>query len=582
MTAASVLATALGGRKNGVGWRACCPAHDDKSPSLDITEKNGMVLFVCRAGCSQDAVLDALRGRGLWDTKPQANGHDHSHDTNATPPDKHPELGTPDHRYEYTTATGRTLGYVYRWEAKPGRRKEFRPLWRIDGRWQWKGPPDPRPLYGLADLAAHPDKPVLIVEGEKTAEGAKDHVDGYVVMTWPSGSGSVGHLDLAPLAGRDIVLWPDNDEGGRKAMRALADRLVSAKRVRGVKLPEGLPEKWDLGDAIPANLDPIALCGRAIDVRLDRLSSLKLVDAAALLAADFKPPRWAIPDLVPEGLTILAGKPKTGKSWAALDFVVAVGSGGKALGNLQCEAGPALYLALEDTQRRLQGRLRAVLQGAPFPSGRLAISVTWKKADEGGLEDIRAWLTAHPDGRLVVVDTLAKMRGRPDRDKGVYDNDYSSVGAFKALADEFAVPIVLIHHLNKGTTDDPVMAVSGTAGLTGSADTILVLKRQPGETFGTLYVRGRDVVETEIGIQFDNDTGKWLHVGSVADHVRSEQRKEIIDLLRENVDGMTPIQIADELGRKRGAIRALLMKMRRAGDVSQLPSGKYYVARMGN
>ena len=569
MTAAD-LAKALNARAQGKGWMACCPAHEDGTPSLAInTGENGKILFRCYANCTQDAVIAALRGKGLWHT----NGHDHS-----IPPERHPELGIPDIKYEYTTADGAVSGCVYRWNARPGGRKQIRPVWRIDGIWQWKAPPDPRPLYGLAELAAFPERPVLLVEGEKAAEGARDHVADHVVMTWPGGTGAVQHIDLAPLKGRDVVLWQDNDEPGKKAMRAITDRLSDARSVKGVKLPDGLPDGWDLGDAIPADLDPIALIGRAVDVRVDRLASLKLVSAATLVAADFKPPRWAIPKLVPEGLALLAGKPKSGKSWAALDFAVAVASGTSAFGNIPCEAGDVLYLALEDTERRLHGRLKAVLQGAPAPA-RLDIAVTWRRADEGGIEDIRAWLVTHPNARLVIVDTLAKIRGNPDRNKGVYDNDYAAVSAFKSLADEFGVAHLALHHLNKAGNDDPVMAVSGTAGLTGSADTILVLKRNPGEAFGLLYVRGRDVIEAEIGLQFDDSTGKWLHVGGADDHRKSEQRRALLRVLGDNVDPMYPAEIAAALDKQQSTIRQALLRMHRVGEVSRLPNGKYYAAK---
>jgi DNA-binding transcriptional ArsR family regulator len=121
--------------------------------------------------------------------------------------------------------------------------------------------------------------------------------------------------------------------------------------------------------------------------------------------------------------------------------------------------------------------------------------------------------------------------------------------------------------------------VSGTAGLTGSADTILVLKRNPGEAFGLLYVRGRDVIEAEIGLQFDDKTGKWLHVGGADDHRKSEQRRAILRVLGDNVDPMYPAEIAAALDKRQSTIRQALLRMHRAGEVSRLPNGKYYAAK---
>jgi RecA-family ATPase len=125
----------------------------------------------------------------------------------------------------------------------------------------------------------------------------------------------------------------------------------------------------------------------------------KLTSAAELVAREFKEPKYAVPHLITEGLTILAGKPKIGKSWAALDFAVAVAGGYSALGNIDCEQGDVLLLALEDNDRRLQQRLKAVLQGKAAPSA-LIYATEWRRADAGGLDDLAAWLTAHPRGPL--------------------------------------------------------------------------------------------------------------------------------------------------------------------------------------
>lgn len=300
-----------------------------------------------------------------------------------------------------------------------------------------------------------------------------------------------------------------------------------------------------------------------------------LVSAADLLTRDFRPPKWAVPDIVPEGLSILAGKPKTGKSWLALDFALAVAAGSHAMGTAKCEAGDVLLLALEDTQRRLHGRIRAVLQGSPAPDA-LVIATEWRRTDNGGLEDLAAWLTSHRAlARMVVVDTFQKVRGARRRDDGVYADDYAATAAFKKLADEFTVPIVLVHHLNKEGNTDPLMAVSGTAGITGSADTILVLKREPNDPHAILYVRGRDVNEAEIAIRFDNETGKWWKLGKADDWRITEERRAIIRALTDNGGAMFPKEIALATRKKQDAVRFLLFKMVKDGTVTKLADGRY-------
>jgi RecA-family ATPase len=313
-------------------------------------------------------------------------------------------------------------------------------------------------------------------------------------------------------------------------------------------------------------------------IRFSRQQRLGIVSASDLVAREFREPRWAVPDIIAEGCTILAGKPKTGKSWAALDFAVAVGGGYAALGNINCPQGDVLLLALEDNDRRLHQRLKAVLQGQTAPAA-LQIATSWRRADEGGLDDLSAWLTDRPQARLVVIDTLQKIRGQRSKNEGVYADDYAAVGAFKTLADKHNVPFLVVHHLRKEAAGDPLESVSGTAGITGSADTILVLKREPKDAFAVLYVRGRDVPEAEIAMQFDEATGKWLRLTGADDFRRSKERNAILRVLIELGEAMSPAEIAEAIGKPRssGSVRMLLSRMRKAGELMRRDDGKYAI-----
>jgi hypothetical protein len=171
------------------------------------------------------------------------------------------------------------------------------------------------------------------------------------------------------------------------------------------------------------------------------------------------------------------------------------------------------------------------------------------------------------------------VRGKPGRDQGVYASDYEAIRPFKAVADEYGVPIGLVHHRRKEASDDPLASVSGTQGLTGSADNIIVLNRKPKESHGTLYARGRDVIETEIALQFEEATGRWLQLGAADDFRRSEQRRAILRILVESVDPLMPAEIAAATGKRQGTIRQALMRMHRDGEVSCLPNGKYFSVR---
>jgi putative DNA primase/helicase len=140
--------------------------------------------------------------------------------------------------------------YVVRTD-RPDGGKSILPVTWDGSKWLWKAPPAPRPLYGKRQLALKPDAPVLVVEGEKTADAAALLYPSAVVITWPSGCKAIDKADWSPLAGRRCVLWPDADAVGREAMAKLAIRLLKAgaTQVRIVHPPADVPEGWDLADA---------------------------------------------------------------------------------------------------------------------------------------------------------------------------------------------------------------------------------------------------------------------------------------------------------------------------------------------
>src|SRR5829696_5751155 len=148
--------------------------------------------------------------------------------------------------------------------------------------------------------------------------------------------------------------------------------------------------------------------------------------AAQLMALELAPVRWVVPDILPEGVAFLGGKVKMGKSWMSLALCVAVATGGVALATKRVEQGEVLYLALEDHQHRLQERIRKLLAGDSAPVG-LHMAVEWPRADEGGVEHLGAFLSAHPETRLVVVDTFARFKTRAAGRRSQYDEDRDAV-----------------------------------------------------------------------------------------------------------------------------------------------------------
>lgn len=297
------------------------------------------------------------------------------------------------------------------------------------------------------------------------------------------------------------------------------------------------------------------------------------ITASDLQKKQFRPVSWVVNDIIPDGLTMLAGKPKIGKSWMVLGVAVAVAQGGYTLGNRKCVEGDVLYAALEDNERRLKARMSKVCHKSEWPP-RLTFWTSMSRLEEGGLDEIRAWIKNAENPRLVIIDVFTKVRRAKSNNEGIYDADYLAAGPLKALADEAGVAFLIVHHLRKMAADgDPLDMVSGSTGLTGAMDTILVLNREPSGV--TLYGRGRDIEELEVALEFEKDVCHWRVLGEASEVRMSAERRAVLDALRAEGEAMTPKMIADVTGRPGGTTRRLLHSMVFDGEVKKAGRGKY-------
>jgi AAA domain len=293
-----------------------------------------------------------------------------------------------------------------------------------------------------------------------------------------------------------------------------------------------------------------------------------LITAETLQSKHFNQVRIILPDLIPEGTTILAGKPKVGKSWLALDICMAVADETRfVLGDKRPIHGDVLYIALEDNQRRLKKRIAKIAQGRACWPNRLALHTEWKRLDQGGLEDIEAWCKSVKEPRLIWIDTLAKIRPIGGPNEHAYAADYRAIEGLQRLSGQYQVGIVLNHHLRKMASDDAFDEVSGTLGLNGAADTIIVMKRHAGMM--KIHVQGRDIESAEFAAEFNRHTCRWRIVGDADEVFRSEERQAIIAALKDAApEKMSIGDIVAVTGRRdRNATKVLLHKMRTAGEV---------------
>jgi RecA-family ATPase len=292
------------------------------------------------------------------------------------------------------------------------------------------------------------------------------------------------------------------------------------------------------------------------------------------MALQIKPLVWVVENILPEGLIIFAGKPKMGKSMLALDLALCVARGSVALGGAQVDEGATLYLALEDGHRRLQDRILK-LAGTSVP-GDLHLWTDVKQMDVGGLDQIDDWLKIHPGTRLVVIDTLARFRPQAKRGANVYLEDYQLLAQLKSLADRHHVALMLIHHLRKETGVDPLEQISGSTGLTGAADTILIMTRTRGnQSEAQLLVTGRDVEETKLTLQSDAQSMQWKSVLPAQGQNVSKERSAILDALRLAGMPLGPTAVAQMVNKPTNDVKQLLHKMLKDGQIEQPTPGKY-------
>lgn len=301
-------------------------------------------------------------------------------------------------------------------------------------------------------------------------------------------------------------------------------------------------------------------------------------------AQEFPPLSYAVPGIIPEGLGILAGPPKAGKSWLALGVLLDVAAGGLALGAVPVGDGrPVFYLALEDGDRRMQSRARVLLgEDIPIPA---RFSYITRVLPPEVPDLIREWLEFHGTSRpLVVLDTLGKVLRSTRPGEGAYERDYAVVGALKAVADDFpGSTVLLVHHTRKAPSEDFMDSVSGTNGMNGAADFSLVLSRRRHDDSGTLQVSGRDVHESEFALSSEGN--RWVLTGGSADAAaRAAEAARVTagvgDRMAQVVDFVTsrggPVSVKEvEVGLEFPEARRYLARAVEAGRLDRAGRGLY-------
>lgn len=293
---------------------------------------------------------------------------------------------------------------------------------------------------------------------------------------------------------------------------------------------------------------------------------------AELLDTEFPEPKWIVPGIFTEGLVLLGGRPKIGKSWMSLQLAGAVATGGKFLGR-SIDQGAVLYYALEDSPRRLKDRIQKL--GIPRDAPINIIQET-RPLQSGGYDDLARELQ---DGHyaLAVIDTLTRAVPGLDQNEGRFIGPLMARLQMLALEQATCLQIDDHHRKAAGFTpseiDDPIGATAKVA----ACDEVAGIFKQQGKLGARFLVTGRDIEPVDLQIHFDGLTGCWQLLGESNEMEISEGTADILTALAEG--GKMPLSgVVNFTGQLKGTVYKRLSELVNQGRVGieTIQSKKYY------
>jgi len=302
------------------------------------------------------------------------------------------------------------------------------------------------------------------------------------------------------------------------------------------------------------------------------LNNLATKTDSEILAMEYESPDFVVPGFIPVGLGILAAKPKSGKSLMMMDLANSLANGSKFLGRFDLPENEVLYLALEDTEPRLQTRL-IKLSEDPNGTGKLYCATECCRLDQGFFSDLENWLSQKPAVKLIIVDTFNKVRRLKRRGTTPYEKDYNEINELKKFADDRKISIIVVHHLRKSEAKDINDTIAGSTGITAAADAIYILQKDRGSNFANFYVTGRDIPDFEIGLTLNPESLSWEI--STASEELTKERAEILDILKKENRAMRLGEIASAVNKKKNNVHKLISGLIVAGAVKKTGYGIY-------
>lgn len=488
-----------------------CPAHHDRRPSATVSiGRNGKLVVHCHKGCTQEAVIDALKALNLWPTGQEwdipINGA-----RNGTSPRPTGGLGPEVAVYDYQDEEGRVLFQAVRYDNP----KDFRQRRMIPDSptgWAWGLRDTRRVLYHLpALLASGPEQPVYIVEGERDVESLE--AVGLVATTNPMGAGSWKPEYNAWLRGRHVVVLPDNDLPGQKHAEQVAQELTPiAASVRVVSLPD-VPERGDVSDWLQQGGTPTQLKILVRAVTPCGAAAPWLRPISALLSQPELPINWLVDGLFSAGSSGWVGaESKVGKSWLVLELVYCLTTASPYLERFTVpQPRKVIYIQEEDTEQRVLRRFNQLLRGRPgrpWPSDdrlRFAIRSGFKIDDPGWVARLHQALLTDPVD-LCVFDVFQRLHLKSENDQAQMA---AVLEVLNALNREFGCGFLVVHHnrkLQAGNEARPNQMLRGSGVLSGWAECSLYCRKGKSRNQVFVIPESKDAPEIDEFLVLREDT----------------------------------------------------------------------------
>ncbi len=404
---------------------------------------------------------------------------------------------------------------------------------------------------------------LVLTEGELDALTLLDHdIPAFSVTNgagkWPD--------DPPDLTGKTICICGDADEAGRSMNESLSLKLYAAgaAQVKVFHWPPDAASGYDVTQFFVDGGTAGAfgkLMGKATVVEPPYKTKWTLRE---LLEHDFPEPRFVVPDILPCGLTMMGGRPKIGKSFFALQLLIAVANGGQFLGR-QVTQGRALYLALEDSPRRIGERL-ARMGAEATDLGRFEFD--WPLLAKGGGEQLGEEIMGG-QWSLLVVDTFSRLAGVADQD--AVAEMTTLLSPLQQAAVRADVTVLVIDHFKKSVTNDPVDDLLGSTGKAAVPDCVLGLYRRAGSAPTQLLVRGRDLQDVELGLEFDPTNCCWQVVADIDGVVAGSAEQRLLDHLAELGGKGNATELAAVMEISRPRVHDLLGSLLSKGKLVKLP-----------